>query len=131
MKNEFARPIQFIKDEHGFLVGREYADELKLNQRTMTPLQQRFLDAIEKHIALEGSQYDDAIRATTACEKIAEGFAGEFAEWLERGMWTMHESRQDNRRVQVDGWYNTYNFKAMENPPTTAQLIQQFKEQSK
>lgn len=100
----------------------------------MTPLQQRFLDAIEKNSLYRDSETGIEVkfdRSAIACEKIAEGFAGEFAEWLERGMWTMHESRQDNRRVQVDGWYNTYNFKAMENPLTTAQLIQQFKEQSK
>ena len=119
MKNEFARPIQFIKDEHGFLVGREYADELKLNQRTMTPLQQRFLDAIEKHIALEGSQYDDAIRATTACEKIAEEFAIGFAEWISKNNWKSFKQNQ---------WINAMNPKPY---ITSSELIQQFKEPGK
>lgn len=36
MKNEFARPIQFIKDEHGFVIGREYVNELKPNPMSNT-----------------------------------------------------------------------------------------------
>lgn len=128
MKNEFARPIQFIKDEHGFLVGREYADELKLNQRTMTPLQQRFLDAIENNIALEGSQYDDAIKAATACEKIADEFAAEFGEWIDnKGYLQFSDKNKENKR-----WVTvTEAFPIRENGLTTQQLIQRFKEQGK
>ena len=128
MKNELAKPIQFIKDEHGFLVGREYADELKLNQRTMTPLQQRFLDAIEKNIALEGSQYDDAIKATIACEKIADRFAAELGEWIDnKGYLQFGDKNKENKK-----WVTVIEaFPQRENGLTTAQLIQQFKEQSK
>ena len=89
----------------------------------MTPLQQRFLDAIEKYIALEGSQYDDAIKAAIACEKIADEFAAEFGEWCaEKYIWM--NGNKIARKWMKKGSYSAESF-------ITAQLIQQFKEQSK
>ncbi len=41
--NKFAKPIQMIKDENGYVVGREYVDEV--NKNTMTP---SFTEQVEK-----------------------------------------------------------------------------------
>lgn len=81
----------------------------------MTPLQQRFLDAIEESKEWT-SDYEGTIwkvnddKAAIACEKIAEEFAAEFAEWMISNLW---KNKFGNEYIS---------FK---------QFIQQFKEQWK
>jgi hypothetical protein len=45
--NEFAKPIQMITDEHGFVVGRKYVDELTPNPMTK-PTNNPFDDQVEQ-----------------------------------------------------------------------------------
>lgn len=97
----------------------------------MTPLQQRFLDAIEENSLYRDSEMGIEVkfdRSATACQKIAEEFAIGFAEWIElksgfKRAGYLHEPLR---------WIK-FEHILKDNPPTftTAQLIPQFKEQGK
>lgn len=83
----------------------------------MTPLQQRFLDAIESQTH-DISSKNSIRNASIACESIAEEFAADFLDWFFDKVYYKDE----------DGLF------VMTNPReklNTKEAIQQFKDQGK
>ena len=95
----------------------------------MTPLQERFKEAIEKQdltitheldgIPITKRQHEFQQGLIIACEKIAEEFACDFGEWVDNGEWTYHPL------YKLWVGYDPTKRK------TTSDLLQQFKEERK
>lgn len=94
----------------------------------MTPLQERFKEAIDKQDLTITHEVDsihitklspiEGLAVTTACEKIAEEFAEKFATWMD-----------DNGCTKFNGgWASILD---TEKSYTLNELLQQFKEEIK
>lgn len=83
-----------------------------------------------KH-CIEHFGYDTAI---ASIEEYVEYKAKErsirFLNWTEHSMWTKWENDKDGYH-QMDLWYNTYSYGAMEDPLTSEQLFELFLKEDK
>lgn len=59
--------------------------------------------------------------ATLPMQNVRVTLLLEFAEWIGTSLWAKVESKSDTY-IEVDGWYNTHNYKAMKSPLTTQGL---------
>lgn len=98
------------------------------------PTREQFYDYLRGN--LDGQ--DTTTEAATKCESISDTQSIEFAKWLKKGMWTrfgsdesvehIHPNNRDDDRYRFNGlWYNTTSIALMDNPLTTAELLNQFK----
>lgn len=84
----------------------------------MTPLQERFKEAIIGQYATNPNNINEL---SLACEKIADEFACDFGEWLEKEAYTM----------MTDGFWWCIKEPYPTSKITTSQVLQQFKEERK
>lgn len=85
----------------------------------MTPLQERFKEAIENRIIVPHHKNAETLLLIDDCEKIADEFAEEFTLWVDDSEWTFHQTH----KIWVG--YDPTKRK------TTSQLLQQFKDERK
>lgn len=82
-------------------------------------------EVYENGLVLAGNQQTGFRKGVEFAESKLLQLMVKFSEWLDDNMWTQYES-EDKQYVNVGKWYNTTSFRAMENPQTIEQLLEQF-----
>lgn len=98
----------------------------ELNIENLRALVKGFdLNAYQKALAIgEFNQLESKLKEAKEQNKELK-IDWEFIEWINKGMWSKHESASDGI-VTVPLWYNTYRYSVMKKPLTNEELYQEY-----